>query len=132
MEDIVAKTVAGFANASGGTLLIGVHDGNYPVGLADDFALVKPPTADGYVNWLDTMLENRFGFSFAQNMRINAFVVDGHDVCRVDVPAASEPLWSNFKGTDKLFVRRNNSTRAVPDDHVDQFVVTRFEDQKEG
>ena len=39
--------------------------------------------------------------------------VDGHDVCRVNVPRATEPMWSNFKDIEKLFVRRNNSTRAA-------------------
>ena len=126
MEDIVAKTVAGFANANGGTLLVGVHDDNYPVGLEHDLALIKPPTPDGYVNWMDTMLENRFGFTFVQNVTISTGQVEGHDVCRVNVPRATEPMWSTFKGTEKLFVRRNNSTRAVPDDEIEAFIAERF------
>ena len=44
MEEIVAKTVAGFLNGAGGTLFIGVHDDGRPVGLERDLALVKPPT----------------------------------------------------------------------------------------
>lgn len=127
IEDIIAKTVAGLGNASGGTLLIGVHDQLYPVGLEPDLALVKPPDVDGYVNWLDTMLENRFGFAFASLVQISAEQVEGHDVCRVNIPAATEPLWVTFKGQEKLFVRRNNSTRAVKAGDVDGFIEQRFE-----
>ena len=126
MEEIVAKTVAGFANALGGTLLIGVHDDNYAVGLVDDLALVKPPNMDGYVNWLDTMFDNQFGFVAAEKLQIKTANIDGHDVCRVDVPASSTPVWSSYKGEQQLFVRRNNSTRAVPAKDVDHFIRERF------
>jgi predicted HTH transcriptional regulator len=128
MEEIVAKTVAGFANALGGTLLIGVHNQQYPRGLREDFGLVKPADMDGYVNWLDTMFENQFGFVTAEKLQIKAATVDGHDVCRVDIPASSAPVWATFKGDQKLFVRRNNSTRAVPTDDVDHFIQERFGD----
>lgn len=131
MEDIIGKTVSGLANASGGTLLIGVHDDNYPVGLGADLELVKPPTTDGYVNWLDSMLETRFGFSFAQTIRITVEAVDGHDVCRVDVPRATEPLWTSYKGADKLYVRRNNSTRTVEADDIDGFIQDRFSEERD-
>ena len=103
-----------------------MHDDNYPVGLEHDLALIKPPTPDGFVNWMDTMLENRFGFSFVQNVTISTGQVEGHDVCRVNVPRATEPMWSTFKGTEKLFVRRNNSTRAVPDGEIEAFIAERF------
>ena len=52
MEQVVVKTVAGMLNDHGGTLLIGVTDDGEPVGLEADYALVKPPNADGLVNWL--------------------------------------------------------------------------------
>lgn len=35
-------------------------------------------------------------------------------------------MWSTFKGTEKLFVRRNNSTRAVPDGEIEAFIAERF------
>ena len=66
------------------------------------------------------------GFVFVQNVTISTGQVEGHDVCRVNVPRATEPMWSTFKGTEKLFVRRNNSTRAVPDGEIEAFIAERF------
>ena len=37
LESVVAKTVAGFMNAHGGTLVIGVDDNGNPVGLDRDW-----------------------------------------------------------------------------------------------
>ena len=56
------------------------------------------------------MLENRFGFAFVfvKNVRITTEQVNGDDVCRVDVPRATDPMGSTLTDTEKLFVRRNN------------------------
>ncbi len=127
-EEIIAKTVAGFLNGHGGTLLIGVNDRGRPVGLDSDYAHVKPQNADGFVNWLDTMLENTLGHTGAHRVQIRIDVINRIEVCRLDVPASSKPIWTGFKKQDAvLFVRRNNSTRQVPADEVDQFLAERFD-----
>src|SRR5262249_39419118 len=119
IEQAIVKTVAGFLNSRGGTLLIGVRDDRQPVGLDADYALVKPPNTDGYVGWLDTMLESALGHAGAHRVDIRIDVINGQDVCRIDVPASSRPVW--VKTTDNelvLYERRNNSTRAIPADEV--------------
>ncbi|WP_420443048.1 HsdR family type I site-specific deoxyribonuclease [Candidatus Poriferisodalis sp.] len=126
MEEVVVKTVAGMLNDHGGTLMIGVTDGGEPVGLGDDYALVRPPNADGFVNWLDTLFENNLGHVGANRLTIRMDQVDGHDICRIDIPASSRPIWvKNPKGTDTLYQRRNNSTRAIPADEIESFLTDR-------
>lgn len=126
-EEIIARTVAGFLNGHGGTLLIGVNNDSQPVGLDSDYSHVKPQNADGFVNWLDTMLEKTLGHTGAHRVQIRIDVINGIEVCRLDVPASSKPIWTRFKKQDAvLFVRRNNSTRQVPADEVDQFLAERF------
>ena len=130
MEQVVIKTVAGMLNDRGGTLMIGATDGGEPVGLADDYAQVKPPSADGYVNWLDTLFENHLGDPGANRLTIRIDQVNGHDVCRIDVPASSRPIWvKNKNGPDTLYQRRNNSTRSVPSAEVRKFIAERFGSQ---
>ena len=130
MEQVIVKTVASMLNDRGGTLLIGVTDGGEPVGLDDDYAQVKPPNADGYINWLDTLFENNLGHSGANRLTIRIDQIDGHDVCRIDVPASSRPIWVKTKnGPNTLYQRRNNSTREVPADDADTFITERFGSQ---
>ena len=127
MEEVIVKTVAGMLNDHGGTLLIGVTDDGDPVGLHDDYAQVKPPNADGFVNWLDTLFENRLGHAGANRLAIRMDQINGHDICRIDVPASSRPIWvKNPTGTDTLYQRRNNSTRPIPTDEVEAFLSDRF------
>lgn len=126
MEEVIVKTVAGFLNGQGGTLLIGVTDAREPTGLDDDYALVKPPNAEGYVGWLDTLLETSLGHGGAHRVQIRIEVIAGRELCRVDVLASSRPIWAKGKDGDVLFERRNNSTRVVPQAEVEAFLTDRF------
>lgn len=61
MEQVVAKTVAAFLNADGGSLVIGVDDAGTPLGLASDFATIKAPDADRFELWLRDFLTTTLG-----------------------------------------------------------------------
>lgn len=61
LEMAVIKTVAGLANAAGGTLLIGVDDDGNALGLEGDFGLTRKGDADGFQLWLTDLLGNAIG-----------------------------------------------------------------------
>lgn len=114
MEDAVVKTVAGFLNTEGGTLLVGVADDASVVGLDRDLPLVKPANADGFVNWLTTHLSGAIGKPAVMRTRARVDQLDNLLVCRVDVAAASFPVQARMSGGGKAFwVRMNNSTRQL-------------------
>src|SRR4051812_11050522 len=48
LEKVVAKTLAGYLNADGGTLLIGVADDGSIVGLAHDINTLSTKNLDGF------------------------------------------------------------------------------------
>lgn len=79
LELSVAKTIAGFANAHGGTLLIGVNDDGEAVGPRDDFRLAnqKRQDADGYENWLTTMLAEVLGKVATAYLAVTFTATDG-------------------------------------------------------
>ncbi len=127
MEDAVVKTVSGFLNTEGGTLLIGIGPDGEPVGLAHDYARVKPANGDGFVNWLTTHLINALGHPPVTRIRARIAVHEGQDICRVDVAASIEPVWAKTSKEDRmLFVRMNNSTRALPDEEIAGYVAMRW------
>lgn len=58
---VVVKTVAGMLDDRNGILLTSLTDNGVPVGLDDGYDLVKPPTPDGFVNWVDALFEHKHG-----------------------------------------------------------------------
>src|SRR5680860_1460484 len=116
MEDAVVKTVAGFLNTDGGTLLIGVEPNRNVIGLHHDYARVKPSNGDGFVNWLTTHLVTALGHAAVMRTRARITQHEGHDVCRLDVARSSQPVWAKTSKAERVFyIRMNNSTRELPD-----------------
>ena len=127
MEDAVVKTVAGFLNTDGGTLLIGVGPDRRVVGLDYDYPRVKPPNGDGFVNWLTTHLNNAIGHAAVMRTRARIALHQGKEICRLDVARSSQPVWASTSQKERVFfVRMNNSTRELPDDELDDYLADRW------
>ena len=129
MEDEVVKTVAAFLNTSGGTLLIGVADDGTLIGLEYDYSNVRPKNGDGFVNWLSGLLTNSMGTAAAMRVRARILRYEGTDLCRVDVPASSRPIWTKTsKASRVFFVRLNNTTRVMPENELSSYLADHWPD----
>ncbi len=115
LEHAVAKTVAGFLNAEGGVLLIGVADDGSIVGIEDDYTLLKAPDRDRFELWLRDMLTKSLGTIATKDLRVEFDATNGHQVCLVTAPAARRPAFVHgSEGHDAaLFVRLGNTTREL-------------------
>lgn len=125
IELVIAKTVAGFLNADGGTLLVGVDDDARPQGLAEDLSLMKEPDLDRYELWLIDLLERCLGKTAVANVTVSFEQVDAVEVCRVDVAAAPGPVFLDEPGGNReadMYVRMGNSTRKLLTDEALEYV----------
>ncbi len=127
MEDAIVKTVAGFLNTNGGSLLIGVGPDRVTVGLDQDYELVRPRNGDGFVNWLTTHLIGAIGHPAVMRTRARIVLHDACEVCRIDVAKSSVPVWAKTSKDDRVFfARMNNSTRAMPEPDASTYVREHF------
>ena len=85
VENSVVKSIAGFMNTHGGTLLIGINDAGEAVGLVNDYKLFPRKNRDAFENWLTDLLQNSIGKPAISNVTISFEDIDGSDMCRVDV-----------------------------------------------
>jgi ATP-dependent Lon protease len=126
IELAVVKTVAGFMNAHGGCLLIGVSDTGEIVGLEKDLQLVARRDLDGYENWLTTLLETALGKPAVSKLAVTFETFDERQVCRLDVEPSSSPVFVRFgKSEADLYVRLNNSTRLLNTAEALEYVRSR-------
>lgn len=132
MEQVIAKTVNGFVNGDGGTLLIGVDDAGTPLGLAADFATLKSPDADRFELWLRDMLTSRMGQNAAARVDVDFETVadiEGHEalVCRLDCHSSPNPVYLHGReGAPELWLRTGNSTRRLGVDEATEYVMHRW------
>ncbi|MCI0490992.1 MAG: DUF853 family protein [Blastocatellia bacterium] len=119
LELAIVRTVAGFMNSGGGTLLIGVDDRGQIVGLDYDFRLFTKAdrTRDKYGLWMMTLLKNCIGKAqTSANVKILFEAVDGKDICRIDTPPANRAVYVNTPGTPEdadFYVRMGASTQKL-------------------
>lgn len=125
LEHEVVKSVAGFLNAAGGTLLIGVHDEQRVTGLERDYKLTNNKGRDGFENWLVGKLAHELGQpAVGSFVEISFESLDGFDVCRVDVKPSNQPV---YLGADAdLFVRTGNSSRAYNTRDAHEYIRTHW------
>ncbi len=125
MEQVIIKTVAGFLNAEGGTLLVGVDDQGHAVGLADDLATLKQkPDLDGYELFLRQLLEANLSVPTAGTVRIEFVQVDACDVARVTVAPSGKAVFAKQPeggAMSDFWVRMGNATTKLHGDDLMQY-----------
>jgi hypothetical protein len=127
IESVIVKTVCGFLNAEGGSLLIGVRDDGSIAGLAADYStLGSKPDADGYELFLRQLLDSHLSVSTAPTVRIKFPELGDVPVCLVSVAASGKPVFAKpAKGAggagSEFWVRIGNSTRQLHGDDLIEY-----------
>ena len=132
LEDVIVKTVAAFANAQGGTLLIGVSDDGTIIGLDHDYLSLSEGDRDKFELHLRNLLNTRLGKAYVTSkVQVRFHNVDGYDVCQIDISGSSEPLIisvndKNGQPVEKFYVRSGNASQELPMSELNAYVRERF------
>lgn len=113
LEAVILKSLAGFLNGAGGTLLIGVADDGAVLGLEHDYRTLRRQDRDGYEQALITAIATQFGGDLAPCIQIVFHRFRDHEVCRVIVSPAPRPVFLDQGGTPKLYLRAGATTREL-------------------
>ncbi len=136
LEDVVIKTIAGFANAGGGTLLIGVADDGTVKGLERDYQCLGG-NRDKLELHLTNLLGKHFGSAFrAARIGVTFPQHEGVDVCRVEVGPAAEAQFVSLPDrggsvAERFFVRSGNSTQELSPSQMHLYVGQRFRSRRD-
>ncbi len=122
MEMGVLKTIAGFLNASGGTLYVGVADDGAAVGLEEDGF----PNEDKFLLHLTNLINGRIGQS--HNLYINFSIEDYLDKRALVVKClpSKSAVWTKDGNDQKLFVRTGPSTSELKGAEAQAYIEKRF------
>jgi hypothetical protein len=114
IEHAIVKTVTGFMNAEGGTLLVGVADDGSIVGLANDYSTLSKGNRDGFELFLTQLIGTDVSGPSQALIRTSFEAVGGADVCRVSVAASAKPVFAKSTtgggAHTEFWVRLGNQT----------------------
>ncbi len=118
MGHTVIKSVCGFLNAEGGTLLIGVDDNGEVLGLYEDMRTLSKPGRDSYELYLRQLLDANLSTPTAGLVRIRFEGDGGREICLVSVspsakPVFAKPLQGGGQSASEFWVRSGNATKPL-------------------
>lgn len=122
MELAVLKTIAGFLNTRGGTLVVGVSDDGETVGLErDGFA-----NEDKLHLHLSNLIQSRIGVEFAMYIEPHFEDRDEQRVLVVRCSPAGSPVFVTESGKERYFVRNGAATAELGPKDTQHWITKRF------
>ncbi|HEX5219509.1 MAG TPA: DUF262 domain-containing protein [Verrucomicrobiae bacterium] len=127
LEIVVAKTLAGFLNAEGGLLVLGVDNSGKTVGLEQDFkTLTKYPDKDGYEQFLVNLVAKTLGKVAASFVKIGFCTRDAKEVCVVHAESSHQPVWVDDQPQPHFYLRSGNTTQELSGQDQADYIKVRF------
>lgn len=113
LECNILKTIAGFINYKGGTLLIGVSDSGDILGLGYDYNTLKRHDKDGFEQHIIQLVSEKLGTEICTLIHIMFHSIDNNDICRIMVDPSKHPVYVKEGNKMVFYVRTGNSTREL-------------------
>ncbi len=113
LEDAVVKTLAGFLNGEGGTLIIGVDDRAQVLGLENDYSTLKQEDRDGFEQAIMAKVASKIGGDITQHITTVFHVIEGKEVCRIIASPSHRPIYVKEGDQTKFYLRMGVSTREL-------------------
>lgn len=109
MEHSVLKTIVAFLNGEGGTLLVGVEDNGNILGIEID----KFPNDDKFLLHFSSIVNDRIGKHFVEQIRADLKSIQGKKILRVDCLPSSSAVFLKMDGKEEFFVRNGPQTSQL-------------------
>lgn len=126
LEQVVMKTLAGFLNAKGGTLLIGVDDRGAVIGLAADYGTLRKKDRDGFELHLRQLVARDLGEAASVLPTVTFHEIDGEDTCQITVEPSDYPIYVDDQKAAVFYLRTGNATRSLPVDEAVKYIQHRW------
>ncbi len=110
LQKVIAKSIAGFLNAEGGVLLVGVLDDGSIHGLSDDMKTLRRSDKDGFKQALVQTIKKYLGVEYSKYVHIKIVEKDGKDVCVIEVEKGPEPVFLDGEQEKEFYIRAENTT----------------------
>ena len=122
IETAILKTVAGFLNTDGGTLLVGVSDDGSIPGLESELDILYNGNTDKFLLHFKNLINSKVGAKFYPNLDWSVLKVEGATILVVEASASSEPCFID----DAFYVRTNPSTDQLTGERQFKYMTERF------
>ena len=126
LEKVIVKTLAGFLNGLGGTLLIGVEDAGTVIGIAADYDTLRKKDRDGFELHFRELVARDLGESASVFLTVTFHEIDGKDICQVTIEPSDHEIYTEDRNVAVFYLRTGNATRPLPVDEAVKYIPHRW------
>ena len=126
LEEVILKTLAGFMNGEGGSLIIGVADDGEILGLESDYHILKKKDRDGFEQAVMTAVARNLGTDACRYLQLVFHEIGGKDICRVLTAKSHRPIYIKEGNDLKFYLRTGVSTRELNVQEAVEYISTRW------
>lgn len=113
LEIVIAKSIAGFMNANGGKLILGISDNGEVLGLENDYFTLKHKNRDGFERRVYEIISSYLGTEFCSFAHIYFYARNEKELCAIEVIKSSAPVYLNCEKSSTFYLRTGNATTSL-------------------
>ncbi len=113
LESAILKSIAGFLNSNGGTLIIGVDDDGGILGLENDYWSLKKESKDGFEQRLMLIVSNEFGKDICSKIHVSFHRIRDKEICSLSIIPSKRPVYFEENNQTVFFLRTGNVTKPL-------------------
>lgn len=122
LEKAIVKTIAGFLNTEGGTLVIGMDDKKRVLGIENDAGTLSKRSEDGYRQYITALVTSYLGVELSSFIKISFEKYNEKELCLLDVVESPYPVFVREKEDREFYIRTANSTRQLNAEEVYKYI----------
>jgi hypothetical protein len=126
VEEAALKSIAGFMNADGGTLIVGVSDAGEVTGLGHDYGILRRKDRDGFSQEVMNAVSQKLGGDACRYVHLVFHSVGGKDICRIITSPSARPVYLKEGNDMKFYLRTGMSTRPLNIQEAVEFIAARW------
>jgi hypothetical protein len=126
LESVITKSIAGFMNTQGGSLLIGVADDGNILGLDEDYKTLSRKDNDGFTQLLMSSIADKLGTPACRLVRIIFHKHEEKEVCRVIVLPSPIPIYATENKEPHFYIRTGSGTREMDIQEAISFIKAKW------
>lgn len=125
MEEAMLRSIAGFLNANGGVILIGVNNTGEVTGLDNDYWSLKNKNSDGFQKRLMLVISNRLGSDICVKVHVSFHQIEFKEICSLFIEPSHRPVYINEGNRTVFNLRTGTITSPLTTSETLEYLSTR-------
>lgn len=124
LEDIIMHSVAGFMNAKGGILILGVDTDGRVKGLADDYFSLGRKSREGFEKRFTEVIASKLGSDICSSVHLAFHKIGDVDICSAYIEKTHRPVYIHEGENTVFYLRIGNIHRPLNTQETVEYLKT--------